>query len=133
MIIHPHKTITKTGAIHAKAQKTIAPARFQDHYMAIPLFTHNGNGLAYTIKPDELVSIIDRRAAVKSRRQSQPDSLTLVLLSRLHLIRSVAIPCLMLGRPLLPLSALLAVSSRNRFRSWDQCYSIGGSKRSLDK
>ncbi|KAL8759013.1 MAG: hypothetical protein Q9184_003752 [Pyrenodesmia sp. 2 TL-2023] len=43
---------------------------FEDHYLAVPLFTHNGNGLAYKTRPMEFVSIRDHRVSNHPPAQS---------------------------------------------------------------
>ena len=48
------------GAIHTKCRKFIVVALFDDHYMAVPVYSYNGNGLAR--KPaNEYVSVQDHR------------------------------------------------------------------------
>lgn len=65
-----YRSDTKFGPICTKYRKMIVLTLFEDHYLAIPLFTHNGNGLAYKTKPDEFVSILDHRAKGDSTQQS---------------------------------------------------------------
>ena len=52
-----NRTDSRYGPICIKWRKMIILGIFQDHYTAIPLFTHNGNGLANKQCPDEFVSI----------------------------------------------------------------------------
>ncbi|KAI4180520.1 MAG: hypothetical protein LQ346_006970 [Caloplaca aetnensis] len=56
-----NRTDSRYGPICTKARKMIILVMFEDHYLAVPLFTHNGNGLAYKTKPMEFVSIRDHR------------------------------------------------------------------------
>jgi nitrite reductase/ring-hydroxylating ferredoxin subunit len=48
------------GAIHTKCRKFIVVALFDDHYMAVPVYSYNGNGLARK-HADEYVSVQDHR------------------------------------------------------------------------
>ncbi|KAL2044816.1 hypothetical protein N7G274_002591 [Stereocaulon virgatum] len=48
------------GAIHTKWRKFIVVALFDDHYMAVPIYSYNGNGLARK-HADEYVSVQDHR------------------------------------------------------------------------
>ncbi|KAI9877659.1 MAG: hypothetical protein M1830_003178 [Pleopsidium flavum] len=57
-----NKTESKFGAIHTKIRKMLVIALYQDHYVALPIFTHNGNGLSNKAKPDEFVSVKDHRS-----------------------------------------------------------------------
>ncbi|KAL8697884.1 MAG: hypothetical protein Q9201_006870 [Fulgogasparrea decipioides] len=52
---------TEHGRICTKWRKMIVLAMFEDHYLAIPLFTHNGNGLEHKTKREEFISIKDHR------------------------------------------------------------------------
>ncbi|KAL9000726.1 MAG: hypothetical protein Q9169_000762 [Polycauliona sp. 2 TL-2023] len=61
-----YRSNTKYGPIYTKSRKMIVLALFQDHYTAIPVFTHNGNGLDRKEKPGEFVSIKDHRAKFES-------------------------------------------------------------------
>lgn len=51
------------GPIYTKTRKMIVLATFQDNYIAVPLYTHNGRGLDGKANPDEFISIQDHRAA----------------------------------------------------------------------
>ncbi|KAL8736734.1 MAG: hypothetical protein Q9166_000100 [cf. Caloplaca sp. 2 TL-2023] len=57
-----YRSNTKYGPIYTKCRKMIVLALFEDHYTAIPVFTHNGNGLNRKNKPEEFISIKDHRA-----------------------------------------------------------------------
>ncbi|KAL8666849.1 MAG: hypothetical protein Q9202_001089 [Teloschistes flavicans] len=57
-----NRTESRYGPICTKWRKMIVLCIYQDHYSAIPLFTHNGNGLMYKKKPEEFISIKDHRA-----------------------------------------------------------------------
>ncbi|KAI9718790.1 MAG: hypothetical protein M1812_003964 [Candelaria pacifica] len=56
------RTDTAHGPICTKYRKMIVIALHHDHCIAIPLFTHNGNGLEGKERPDEFVSVRDHRA-----------------------------------------------------------------------
>ncbi|KAL8965322.1 MAG: hypothetical protein Q9183_003913 [Haloplaca sp. 2 TL-2023] len=49
------------GNIFTKIRKMIVVALHQDHYVAVPLYTHNGRGLINKAQPDEFVSVKDHR------------------------------------------------------------------------
>ena len=51
------------GAVFTKMRVMIVTARFQNHYIAVPLYTHNGNGLSKKTPEEqrEYVSIRDHR------------------------------------------------------------------------
>ncbi|KAL8736741.1 MAG: hypothetical protein Q9166_000107 [cf. Caloplaca sp. 2 TL-2023] len=55
------KTESKFGTIFTKKRKMIVVALHQDHYVAIPLYTHNGRGLVNKKQPEEFVSVRDHR------------------------------------------------------------------------
>ncbi|KAL9578841.1 MAG: hypothetical protein Q9212_005462 [Teloschistes hypoglaucus] len=63
-------TDSRYGPICTKFRKMIIISLHHDHYTAIPLFTHNGNGLAFKPNPEEFVSIKDHRAREKCPPQS---------------------------------------------------------------
>ncbi|KAL8681811.1 MAG: hypothetical protein Q9186_002126 [Xanthomendoza sp. 1 TL-2023] len=65
-IADKYRSNTNYGPIYTKCRKMIVLALFEDHYTAIPIFTHNGNGLARKKKPEEYVSIVDHRAKYES-------------------------------------------------------------------
>ncbi|KAI4233214.1 MAG: hypothetical protein L6R40_007137 [Gallowayella cf. fulva] len=56
-----YKTESKFGTIFTKYRKMIVVALHQDHYVSIPLYTHNGRGLVNKRQPDEFVSVKDHR------------------------------------------------------------------------
>ncbi|KAL8637575.1 MAG: hypothetical protein Q9228_005163 [Teloschistes exilis] len=56
-----NRTESPFGPICTKWRKMIVYCMFQDHYTAVPLFTHNGNDLVYKKKPEEYISIKDHR------------------------------------------------------------------------
>ncbi len=56
-----HRTDSKFGPIFTKYRKMIVVALYHDHYVAVPLYTHNGKGLEKKPKPDEFVSVQDHR------------------------------------------------------------------------
>ncbi|KAL8828028.1 MAG: hypothetical protein Q9170_006779 [Blastenia crenularia] len=59
------RTDSRYGPICTKYRKMIVLALFEDHYQAIPLFTHNGNGLTNKTRPEEFVSVRDHRNPVR--------------------------------------------------------------------
>ena len=54
-------TDSKFGPIYTKYRKMIVIALHQDHYLALPMFTHNGKGLVNKARPDEFISVQDHR------------------------------------------------------------------------
>lgn len=54
-------TDSKFGPICTKYRKMIIIALHQDHYLALPMFTHNGKGLVNKARPDEFISVQDHR------------------------------------------------------------------------
>lgn len=57
-----YTTDSKFGPIYTKYRKLIVIALFQNHYLAAPLYTHNGRGLVDKANPNEYVSVQDHRA-----------------------------------------------------------------------
>ena len=62
-IADKYTTESKFGLIHSKYRKMIVLALYETHYLAIPLYTHNGNGVAHKSKPDEYISVRDHRSS----------------------------------------------------------------------
>lgn len=56
------RTDSVHGPIYTKTRKMIVLATFEDNYIAVPLYTHNGRGLEKKVKPQEFVSVRDHRA-----------------------------------------------------------------------
>ena len=56
-----HISDTKFGKIYTKYRKMIVLALFHSHYLAVPLYSHNGKGLENKACPDEYVSVKDHR------------------------------------------------------------------------
>lgn len=56
------------GAIYSENRPMIVVATYSQHYLAIPLFTYNGNGLARKEDPGEYASIEDHRAPSSLRQ-----------------------------------------------------------------
>lgn len=54
-------TDTVHGPIYTKTRKMIVLATYQDNYIALPIYTHNGRGLEGKTKPEEFVSVRDHR------------------------------------------------------------------------
>ncbi|KAL8720442.1 MAG: hypothetical protein Q9225_002700 [Loekoesia sp. 1 TL-2023] len=70
-ILDKNRSDTRYGPICTKWRKMIVLKLFEDHYTAIPLFTHNGKGLENKRAPDEFVSIRDHRAKEDAPRLSR--------------------------------------------------------------
>ncbi|KAL9014854.1 MAG: hypothetical protein Q9180_008917, partial [Flavoplaca navasiana] len=56
-----YRTESRMGTIFTKQRKMIVVALHTDHYVAIPLYTHNGRGLVNKRQPEEFVSVKDHR------------------------------------------------------------------------
>ncbi|KAL9002652.1 MAG: hypothetical protein Q9188_004432 [Gyalolechia gomerana] len=69
-IIDKNRTDSRLGPIYTKWRKMIVLKLFEDHYTAIPLFTHNGKGLVNKNAPEEFVSIRDHRTKEETPRLS---------------------------------------------------------------
>ncbi|KAL8848034.1 MAG: hypothetical protein Q9221_006939 [Calogaya cf. arnoldii] len=52
-----YRTESRNGTIFSKQRKMIVVALHTDHYVAIPLYTHNGRGLVNKRQPEEFVSV----------------------------------------------------------------------------
>ncbi|KAI4167906.1 MAG: hypothetical protein LQ348_007593 [Seirophora lacunosa] len=74
-IADPYRSDTKFGPICTKYRKMIVIALFEDHYLSIPVFTHNGHGLADKTKTEEYIGIKDHRAKEEGLRQSRHEPL----------------------------------------------------------
>lgn len=55
------------GYVHTKLRKFVVVDVREKHYLALPMYTHNGNGLENKVDKDEYVSIND------ARRENQQD------------------------------------------------------------
>jgi hypothetical protein len=66
---------TAKGPICAKERKLIVIQTYRSHYIALPCFSHNGNGLQYKSNKDEYVSIMDYRTPDYCEIQSSHDPL----------------------------------------------------------
>ena len=64
------RTDSKFGAIFTKYRHMIVIALYQDHYVAVPLYTHNGKGLEHKVKADEFVSVQDHRVPGEFKKLS---------------------------------------------------------------
>lgn len=53
-----NKTESRFGTIYTKYRKMIVVECYQDHYIAVPLFTHGGRGLQYKRKPEEYIRLV---------------------------------------------------------------------------
>ena len=56
------RTESLQGPVFTKVRKMIVVALYYDHYTALPVYTHNGNGLERKPVTDEFVSIKDHRS-----------------------------------------------------------------------
>ncbi|KAL9000731.1 MAG: hypothetical protein Q9169_000767 [Polycauliona sp. 2 TL-2023] len=56
-----YKTESRMGTIFTKQRKMIVVALHTEHYVTIPLYTHNGRGLVNKRRPEEFVSVKDHR------------------------------------------------------------------------
>ena len=54
-------TPSRYGPIHTKVRKMIIISCYEDHYVCLPCYSHQGRGLERKTKPDEFVSIRDHR------------------------------------------------------------------------
>ena len=50
------------GTVFTKYRKMVVVALYQNHYIALPIYTHHGKGLQGKAEPDEYVSIKDHRS-----------------------------------------------------------------------
>ncbi len=66
-----YTTESRFGNIHSKYRKMIVIALYETHYLAIPLYTHNGNGVAYKSKPEEYISVRDHRSSGPFTKQTK--------------------------------------------------------------
>ncbi|KAI4097804.1 MAG: hypothetical protein LQ344_000076 [Seirophora lacunosa] len=60
-VMDPCRSDTRFGTVCSKYRKMIVLALFEDHYLAIPMFTHNGNGLEFKTNTNEFISVHDHR------------------------------------------------------------------------
>lgn len=63
-------TDSKYGTIITKYRKFIILALFRNHYLALPIYSHNGRGLEGKAQPDEYVSVQDHRVMAPFTPQS---------------------------------------------------------------
>ncbi|CAL8578893.1 hypothetical protein XPA_004661 [Xanthoria parietina] len=70
-----YKTESRMGTIFTKQRKMIVVALHTDHYVAIPLYTHNGRGLVNKRQPEEFVSVKDHRYKEEFVKLSKHDPL----------------------------------------------------------
>ncbi|MCJ1223949.1 hypothetical protein MMC12_000592 [Toensbergia leucococca] len=66
-----YTTNTTYGPVHSKCRKMIIVALYEDNYVCLPLYTHNGRGLQSKANPDEFVSIKDHRMKGEFTRLSK--------------------------------------------------------------
>ena len=70
-----YRTPSRFGTIYSNYRKMIVVANYADHYISVPLFSHNGLGLVHKRRPDKYVSVLDHR----SKGDFQPQSKHAVL------------------------------------------------------
>ncbi|KAL8675120.1 MAG: hypothetical protein Q9168_000491 [Polycauliona sp. 1 TL-2023] len=70
-----YKTESRQGTIFTKQRKMIVVALHTDHYITIPLYTHNGRGLVNKRQPEEFVSVKDHRYKEEFVKLSKHDPL----------------------------------------------------------
>ncbi|KAL8845485.1 MAG: hypothetical protein Q9176_000121 [Flavoplaca citrina] len=70
-----YRTESRMGTIFTKQRKMIVVALHTDHYVAIPLYTHNGRGLVNQRQPEEFVSVKDHRYKEEFVKLSKHDPL----------------------------------------------------------
>jgi hypothetical protein len=75
-IHHRAKTYSLYGPVFTKVRKMIVVAVYYSHYTALPLYTHNGNGLQGKSVPDEFVSLKDHRSQAPFTPLSKHSALT---------------------------------------------------------
>ena len=68
-------TSTCHGPIYSKVRRMVVVQRWYGHYIALPFYSHNGNGLAYKENKNEFVTVQDHRSKVKARPQSEHNPL----------------------------------------------------------
>ncbi|KAE9377025.1 hypothetical protein N431DRAFT_530390 [Stipitochalara longipes BDJ] len=56
---NPNQSMTHLGVVHSKFRKFVILARFATHVLALPIYTHDGRGLANKPHKNEFVSIRD--------------------------------------------------------------------------
>ncbi|KAL8967752.1 MAG: hypothetical protein Q9183_002772 [Haloplaca sp. 2 TL-2023] len=56
-----NKSKSNYGTVYSKSRRMIVISLFEEHYVAIPLYTHNHRGLERKNAPDEYISVIDHR------------------------------------------------------------------------
>ena len=59
----PCLTVSNFGDIYSKCRKMVVVATFYNHYIAVPVFSHEGSGLQRKPHKDEFVSIRDHRSS----------------------------------------------------------------------
>ncbi|MCJ1248486.1 hypothetical protein MMC30_005704 [Trapelia coarctata] len=64
-------TSTALGNVHSKVRPMIVVGLYETHYVALPLYTHSGNGLQQVKNPLEYVSIRDHRSQEPFNKLSQ--------------------------------------------------------------
>ena len=66
----PHVTSSWHGPIYTKVRKMVIVARYARHYVALPLYTHQGVGVTHRPDKNDFVSVKDHRSQVKVNQQS---------------------------------------------------------------
>ena len=57
-VTNNNRTESRFGPIHTKVRKMIVVECYQDHYIAVPLFTHGGRGLTNKRAPEEFIRLV---------------------------------------------------------------------------
>ncbi|KAI9808879.1 MAG: hypothetical protein M1827_007154 [Pycnora praestabilis] len=71
-ITNKYRTETRCyGVIESKFRKFIVIGLLADHYIAIPVYSYQGTGIAEKSRPDEFVSVRDHRIKEKHPAQSK--------------------------------------------------------------
>ena len=68
-----HKHITPWGTIYSDVRYMVVVVKGADTYIALPFFTHAGNGIAHKEEKDEYVSVQDHREPSKCVLQGEVD------------------------------------------------------------
>ena len=80
-IADQHVTPSRYGDIYTKVRKMIVVGVFEQHFTAVPLFTHNGSGLQNKRRPEEYISVRDHRSSRRFRPLSDNGTLETKILS----------------------------------------------------
>ena len=67
-VANTNRTESRFGPIHTKVRKMIVVECYQDHYIAVPLFTHGGRGLTNKRAPEEFIRLVHLRPCPECKR-----------------------------------------------------------------